>query len=52
METEVERISPEKAIEILKKDGIEVTINEAIIILEFLYQIAEITVEQYLKKAS
>jgi hypothetical protein len=52
METEAERISPEKAIQILKKDGIEVTINEAIIILEFLYQIAEIAVDQYLKKAS
>lgn len=52
METEAERISPEKAIQILKKDGIEVTKNEAIIILEFLYQIAKITLDQYLKKAS
>ena len=52
METEAERISPEKAIQTLKKDGIEVTIDEAKLILQFLYQIAEITVDQYLKKAS
>jgi hypothetical protein len=52
MESEVVRISPEKAIEILKKDGLEVTLDEAKLILEFLYQMAEIVVDQYLKKAS
>ncbi len=50
METEAERISPEKALEILKRDGIIVTANEAKIILEFLYQMAEIVVDQCLKK--
>lgn len=29
MECEAERISPEKAIEILKKDGLEVTLEQA-----------------------
>ncbi len=52
METEAERISPEKAIEILKRDGVIVTADEAKIILEFLYQMAEIVVDQCLKKAS
>ncbi len=52
MEFEVERISPEKAIEILKKDGLEVTLEHAKIILEFLYQIAEIVVDQYLEKSN
>jgi hypothetical protein len=52
MESEMVRISPEKAIEILKKDGLEVTLDEAKLILEFLCQMAEIVVDQYLKKAS
>ena len=52
MESEVVRISPEKAIEIFKKDGLEVSLDEAKRILEFLYQMAEIAVDQYLKKAS
>ena len=43
------KITPEMALEILKKDCIEVTIVDAKLILEFLYQIAEIVVEQYLK---
>lgn len=52
MEKEVERISPEKAIEIFKKDGVEVSKKDAEIILKFLYQMAEIVVDQHLKKAS
>lgn len=52
MEKVEERISSQKAIEILKKDGIEVTPNEAIVILEFFYQMAEIAIEQCLEKAS
>lgn len=46
-----ERMPLEKAIELLKEDGIEVTGEEANVILEFLYEIAEIAVEQYLCKA-
>ena len=49
MEFEVEKISPEKAIEILKKDGLEVTLEQTKLILEFLYQMAEIVVDQYLE---
>ncbi len=52
MEFETERISPEKAVEILKQDGLEVTLEHAKMILEFLYEMAEITVDQYLGKAN
>ena len=48
MESEVKRITPDRAVEILKQDGIEVTIEEAKIILDFMYEMAEIVVEQYL----
>lgn len=50
METKVERISPEMAMDILKKDGVVVNPEEVMIILEFLYQMAEIAVDQYLAK--
>lgn len=49
MEFEAERISPEKAIEILKEDGLEVTLEQGKFLLEFLYQMAEIVVDQYLE---
>lgn len=42
------RITPDKAIEILRKDGIVVNIEEAQIILDFLYSMASIVVEQYI----
>ncbi|MCH5688747.1 hypothetical protein LWM68_33540 [Niabella sp. W65] len=42
------RITPDKAIEILRKDGIDVNIEEAQIILDFLYSMANIVVEQYI----
>lgn len=47
---ESEKITPERALDILKKDYIEVTLEEAKFILEFFYQMADIVVEQYLKK--
>lgn len=50
MENEEERITPEKAIEILKKDGLEVSLDEAKILLDFLYQMADVVVAQYLRK--
>lgn len=48
MDFYVKRMSPEKAIELLKKDGIIVNCRQAEIILDFLYEMAEITVDQYL----
>ena len=41
------RITPDKAIELLQKDGIYVNMEEAQIILDFLYSMANIVVEQF-----
>lgn len=46
----VEQIPTKKAVELLKKDGIEVTEAEADEILTFLYLIADIAVDQFLSK--
>lgn len=50
MENDVKRIPPEKAIALLKDDGIEVTVEQVKVILDFMYEIADIVVNQYLKK--
>lgn len=42
------RISPERAIKLLKEDGIDVTIEQAKVILDFMYEMAEIVIEQFL----
>lgn len=47
---DIERILPEKAVELLRKDGIDVTEEQAKFILEFLYEMAGIVVDQYLSK--
>lgn len=44
------KITPEKAIEILHKNGKVVTLEEAKIMLEFLQLLAAIIVNQYLRK--
>jgi hypothetical protein len=45
-----DRIPPEKAVQLLKDDGIEVDVEQAKIILNFLYEMAEIVVDQYLNQ--
>ncbi len=51
METsENDKITPERAIEILKKGGLEVTHDQAKLILEFLYKLADITIAKYMVK--
>ena len=42
------RISPERAVKLLKEDGIDVTIEQAQVILDFMYEMAEIVVDQFL----
>ena len=37
--------------ELLKKDGIEVTEEQAKVILEYLYEMAGIVIDQYLLKS-
>lgn len=44
----METIQPEKIVEILKGHGTHVTIEEAKIILEFMYKLANIAINTYL----
>lgn len=44
-------ITPQRAIELLRQDGIEVDEQNAALILNFLFEIAEIAVDQYLESA-
>lgn len=48
--SEDELITPERAMEVLKKDGIEVSKEQAVSILHFFYVMAEIVVDQYFSK--
>lgn len=45
-----QKVTPEKAVEILRKEGKEVSIEEAKKILDFLKNLAKIVVKHYLKK--
>nr|MCS3814772.1 hypothetical protein [Mucilaginibacter sp. X4EP1] len=49
MITQRRTITPEKAVEILKQHGTTVTIAEAKLILDFMYKIAKLSVEHYIK---
>lgn len=46
----MEKIRPEKVVEILRQKGIHVTLEQAALILTFMRTLAEIAVSQYLKK--
>ncbi|GLU54657.1 hypothetical protein [Dyadobacter frigoris] len=46
---EKERVSPQKAVEVLSREGLEVTEIQAKKILEFLEKLANIVVSQCLK---
>lgn len=46
----MEKIQPEKVVEILRQQGVEVTLEQAKIILVFLQKLANIAVAQYLKR--
>lgn len=46
---EKERVSPQKAVEVLRREGFEVTESQAKKILEFLEKLANIVVGQCLK---
>lgn len=48
IDNETDKISVEKAIQVLHEDGISVTVEQAKIILDFLYLMSEIVVNQYL----
>ncbi len=42
-------LTPEKAVEILKKHRTIVTIEEAKLILDFMYKLGKLSIEQYVK---
>jgi hypothetical protein len=46
----MEKIQPEKVMEILRKKGVEITLEQARLILEFLRKLADITVTEYLNQ--
>jgi hypothetical protein len=46
----MEKIQPEKVVEMLRQKGVEVTLEQARLILEFLRKLADITVTKYLKQ--
>jgi hypothetical protein len=45
----MDKMQPEAAVEILRKHGREVTIEEAKQIVDFIYMLAEIAVAQWLR---
>ena len=45
-------ITPQKAVAILRKEGYEINEKEAEIILNFLYFLAKLTVNQYIKETA
>ena len=44
------KVTPEKAVEIMKKHGTNITIEEAKLMLDFLYKFANLTLEIVLKR--
>jgi hypothetical protein len=49
MENERDKITPEIAMQILGRKGLNVTREQAVAVLSFLYLIADIAVTKYLK---
>jgi len=50
MDEELEVISPEKAQAMLRKDGLDLSPDEAMMVVEFLYEMAKIVVAHYLRE--
>jgi|GEM_PF-891473 len=47
----MEKLSPEKAVEMLKKKGVDISLEQAKLVLEFMRKMANIVVASYLDKA-
>ena len=45
----MEKIKPEKALEMLRKKGVDISLEQTAQVLELLRKFANITVSQYLK---
>ena len=48
----MEKLKPERVVEMLKAKGVNVSVKEAASILEFLRKMANIVVSQYLKRGN
>ena len=46
----MDRLQPEKAAEMLRQQGIEVSVEQAAMILEFLRMLADMVVADYLER--
>lgn len=46
----MEKLTPEEVVKMLKKEGEEVTVEEAVIILEFLRKLSSIVVAQHMEQ--
>ncbi len=46
----MEKLKPEKVVEMLKEKGMEVSVEQAAAVLKFLRKLADIVVAQYLGK--
>lgn len=46
----MEKLKPEKVVEMLRKSGKEITVEEATVVLAFLRLLANITVSKYLEE--
>jgi len=49
MTTGKRSVTPEKAVKILQEHGTIVSLEEAKIILDFMYKIAKLSLDQYIK---
>jgi len=49
MQKEKRSVTPEKAVKILQEHGTIVSLEEAKIILDFMYKIAKLSLDQYIK---
>ncbi|MBT2561715.1 hypothetical protein J7E50_12795 [Pedobacter sp. ISL-68] len=46
----MEKLKPEQVVEMLRKKGMELSLEQAVMVLEFLQLLAKVMVAQYLKK--
>lgn len=46
----MEKMTPAQAVEILRKQGLDVTLEEAKLIVDFIYEMAAIAVAQVLRE--
>jgi hypothetical protein len=49
IDPKIRRVTPEMAVQILKEHGTKITIEEAKVILDFMYKIGKLSVDQYVK---